>query len=890
MSRDCKGDWLQFGGDRYLTATSSLNGSVTQPRILWSRRLAARETLFRVTARPGQLSEITVPDTDFGPSSEEEVLNAWEMNGRLFDLDEAGSPTPGPSYGNTKIGKLIADRPGLQRFTAGCSTGFTFPYRKLEVRSECEWVELWNHPMDTTVLTVNPIFGDFDQDGRVEIACTPWHWLSLFDPATGELKERCRFIEEDEIADVGGRAYGYFGAHDVDGCGKDEFVVICDFAKHLSVSGWRNGRLERYWIRDITDPEKDHNAKYDIVMRVDPNPVADVDGDGVMEIAVSIYNLARDRRWHVHVYDGLTGAEKYNLPDTFLSGLHDLNSDGVTELLCTSVPDRSMHIPNPGEISVVSIRGGAPITLARLSGCGFECPDIPGFADNVSNSAQMGRATALCGSMAFGKTPVFVTRRPAGGGDDCDRLDWWRVAGEGVERVGSITGPRLRALRIRENADEAGELLVSSDHFAGESAVMECTDCRASALLSRERPAPLVPVSAVCFDGDASPTVIAETRCEMIEAFSIAPGGDTALRWRVPGTGMSRAHIYPTDGILLADVDGQGKLNVIVRRRGDGGSARLSVLDADGKELRHFDWPGIPGGHPIWNQPGLWFWQAAHFLDTARQDILLQFREGTVHGRLIDSRDGREVWRQTHTGSTEFFGGALVRPYLNEETGLDDIMAPNALFHTYEGATGRPIVSREVGELFGDRRQWGTFVTPLIGDFIGDGSRQVLFCNWEGLVLMTMEGEIIWDISSATDWNDWSDWTCPPVVTDIDGDGCTELLSFITVYGEDKKPCNYELRCRDAATGTLRWSLGPYPDLPTAPAVCDVDGDGLPELITTVGTDLYAFGSRPGGEGAVEWTLRLPARAGRVAVAGIAGSGDAGIAVMCDDGVIYGIG
>ena len=115
-------------------------------------------------------------------------------------------------------------------------------------------------------------------------------------------------------------------------------------------------------------------------------------------------------------------------------------------------------------------------------------------------------------------------------------------------------------------------------------------------------------------------------------------------------------------------------------------------------------------------------------------------------------------------------------------------------------------------------------------------------------------------------------------------------LFFPGAMGESRR----EFQCRDAATGELKWRADVPDEVPTVPAVADIDGDGRDECIFTMANTIYAVGltkaDAASPSGSILWTLDLPARAGAVAIADIEGDGVAQIVVMGADGNVYGIG
>jgi outer membrane protein assembly factor BamB len=79
-----------------------------------------------------------------------------------------------------------------------------------------EWREVWKTQPIPLLFVSNVIIGDFDGDGKTEIAITPWYDVWVLDAETGELKYKSPFKHPGAES---GRAYGWFGAHDIDGDG-----------------------------------------------------------------------------------------------------------------------------------------------------------------------------------------------------------------------------------------------------------------------------------------------------------------------------------------------------------------------------------------------------------------------------------------------------------------------------------------------------------------------------------------------------------------------------------------------------------------------------------------------------------------------------------------------
>ena len=104
----------------------------------------------------------------------------------------------------------------------------------------------------------------------------------------------------------------FLGGHNLFADERLEIVMLSNSELHLDVFGWdENGRLKVIWSRLIQPGVNQKNKRLQIM----PNPVQDVDGDGQLEIVVSIYDRASQIHWRTEVIDPQTGITRYNLAD-----------------------------------------------------------------------------------------------------------------------------------------------------------------------------------------------------------------------------------------------------------------------------------------------------------------------------------------------------------------------------------------------------------------------------------------------------------------------------------------------------------------------------------------------------------------------------------------------
>src|SRR5689334_10297843 len=347
------GEWPAYRRNGTLDAHSPLQGTLTQPRIAWKQFVGATEHWFIVPGEAPAYSAESSAQNAFDTA----ILSdpRWGLTAPLGEIE--GRLQPLVQNSTTVYSHVLPDTPGLQKIVF--ESGFSKPTKNGDWAHDCvgrcyawrqgQWVVVWETAPIDALFSPQPIVGDFDGDGAPEIAVLPWKELLILDARTGKVKDRCAFTE--------GRSYGFFGVYDLNGDGTREFVVQADFAKHVDVLGYRNGKLSLLWRQeielDISNPQK--------VLRVPPEPVADVDGDGKKEVLVSLFNGTGDGHWHLTVHDGMTGAIKADIVDEHLQGVLDLDGDGVSELL--TVHTSGAGVPTYGVLHVWSLKGGKPTLL-----------------------------------------------------------------------------------------------------------------------------------------------------------------------------------------------------------------------------------------------------------------------------------------------------------------------------------------------------------------------------------------------------------------------------------------------------------------------------------------------------------------------------------------------
>ena len=882
------GQWLQYRRDPALTGRSPLKGNMTAPAIKWKYGLNAREGFFTLRLDGSVAGTLEAPKQELNPGHCDSIVDAWGMGTAWYQLENGQNVVlPGPQHIN--IGHFLPGVSGLQllEFDTGFDAGgdSSIPrYGRLLVRQAGQWQERWKTGPIPTVYVANPIVADFDADGRLEVAFTPWYDLWMLDLETGNLEQKCKYQHPDAES---GRAYGYLGAHDLFGDKRLEIVMLSNSELHMDVFGWdENGQLKIVWSR-LIQRGVGHKEKRLQVMR---DPVRDIDGDGKPEIVVAIYNRDGKGRWRTEVVDPETGKARYDLDNQCVIDLIDLDGDGACELFC--LQSDQMEPLEWNRISIVQCRGGKARILWTKDLAAFETARRLGFPPHYRTNANWVLPQLLTGVLDQGRRPLFITRRLLDPETRHMELTLWRMVSDGkIESLASVSGPELKGRAIASSdSAQAGAVLVHTLFPARDELKLDTRRSRAEfQTLRRVGCSPsiaLVGRSA----GQTRSTVYVEDAMENIVALTPSRADPTRLQlqWRRPGRGYFNHDNFSTfchGPVLLADLTGNGEIAMVCATRNSRGNARIIARSRSGEELWHHDLD-VPGALPLYPRSGVMMWFGGHFTASRRTDVLVVYKDASYFYRLLNGETGELIYEGERNGV-----GYSMAVFDYDGDGLDDFLA--GFDHTaIKGQTGGVLMHRRTG--WGELFRAGTFrAEPIVADFIGDGSQQILYATSQNVVaLLRMDGSIIWQKCSVGS-KPVSPQGVLPSVGDFDGDGRLEMCGVAWHDGQpDSVVDGNNVRCFDTATGALEWKLKvPQHGHAVTSVSCDIDGDGRDECLLSSDNTLYAIGvTGKGRQGAIKWKLDLPGRIGPATVARLHEGGEVQIIVVCADGYVYGIG
>jgi outer membrane protein assembly factor BamB len=185
--------------------------------------------------------------------------------------------------------------------------------------------EQWR--FDFPEYTCFPTFhqNDLDADGVKELVLQTHSRAWFLDAVAGTEKHFAKW----DVTPANVRSYGYTRFVDLNGDGRDDFLCIANFSQHHEVLLNKDGVLEKAWHQGWA--ESVTTGK--VVSTWPEPPYADVDGDGDLEIVVSMFNSEDEGAWLTRVYDAVEGTLEYRYPGVIASACGDVDKDGAWEIL-----------------------------------------------------------------------------------------------------------------------------------------------------------------------------------------------------------------------------------------------------------------------------------------------------------------------------------------------------------------------------------------------------------------------------------------------------------------------------------------------------------------------------------------------------------------------------
>lgn len=303
----------------------------------------------------------------------------------------------------------------------------------------------------------------------------------------------------------------------------------------------------------------------------------------------------------------------------------------------------------------------------------------------------------------------------------------------------------------------------------------------------------------------------------------IALHHDGSVLWEIPSGGG------PVDNsVTLADLDGDGRPEVLW---GDSGTTEFHVADASGRDI----WSRVIG--EVLDAP-----EAIGDLDgDGTLEIVLAScgaAEGARPGlRAFDGMSGELKW------SAEVGGCYQSAPLLFDVDGdglLDVVVSTwfDEHVRAFSGLDGSLIWETPIGG-------W-TYHAGSFGDLNGDGVPDVALGDYSGTLwaIDGADGDVMWSEKLPGETYVFG----PSAMGDFDGDGRLEIVvaaNSLHVYDSEGSP---------------RFSIALPARSLRGPALTDLDGDGLPDIVVTV--DVPGIRGYSGLDGDELFAYDLPGEGG----------------------------
>lgn len=853
------GEWAMERHDPQMTGRTALKGKMIQaPEIIWRHYLGLWSNHLVIQTSNGTSQAIDIPKEIFGESYLHDTELYWFNRQPMIDIDGKGTPAKRPNESSARLAKLLPDISGYQRvefdnaFSIGAEANFgrMYAYDEGADKPRLVWQTEKVKDMYSPVVAI----ADTDLDGQDEIILMTQYHLAIYDALTGKIKDNVEWNV--------GRNYGQLDVLDVDHDGLPDFIIQADAPPHIEFIKNSPTGASLVWSHKYLKNEADVAVPTDFALNNLPNAVRDLDGDGKIEIAVNIRHFKDDRRWHIVIFDALTGEVKTDIPDRYLWAVADLDSDGHYELFISEAYDKT--VDRNSMLSVLTYTETEIINRWQSSSIGSFCMTPYVFPDTVNSASSRGsvhHSTIITNDIDNdGFREFFVSV-----GQELLAIG---IEGDKYQTKFTIASPSEKPPKVI--ATYSSNVLV--ELFA-ESGAIHIDNASAQLQSHYQTKGYRTTPSIADIDGDGFNEIIVENDGGFIEA--IKPQLQPETLWRFKASAQPFWVTWKTNHapVPIIDLDGDGKKEIICCDADNEQNTTIYALRHDGSVYWKSELPDIA---PRLTET----FRVGKFREDG-YDVIVTIMQTTQPEMLcLDGRTGKLRWHKKSW--TDDNGRAWPYPnafvcYDADGDGLQEIYGSYAyIYYQLDGKTGEPIKKpiHVVDEVF---HRWQSYFYPVPADFNNDGKDEFLLASISfamgGLTVITKDLHILWEKALPNKIGA----SGLQVVGDCDGDGIPEI-AFYHLDGH--------IACYDGKTGEVQWQIeglthGGGGHFTSA----DIDSDGHYEFLYSLGTnEVIALDNDAPDH--ILWRAKLPSMPDTPIIADIDNDGFAEIVVCTSDGYL----
>ncbi len=815
-------DWPVYRHDAALTSVTKAKGRIDTPQIYAEYYLGTpyQELVHTDRERPPNIADLDGDGVQERFTVSERTISVFDTSGHeLWSQTVDGHP-----LGNqVRVCRLFPDRSDQQiitfssRMDSGDGQGYCFSFEHGAKDGQLEWT---TGPL-TGYHAATLVIDDVDGDGTQEIITAPHYRVQIFNGTTGVLKAEVPW-------DVG-RNYGVLVTRLRPGTQYKDVFIVCDFVLHVDCIRFDGQQWSHAWGHKYFDPAAPSTGGRQKYLRVGPQPIVDLDGDGIDEMAYMLVDADIDDTWHLVILDTATGNAEVDLPGIWVWSVTDLDRDGRTEIVYT--PTQQKRPATYCDLHVAHLQDGKLADIGVLQNVRplLNTVRLPLLADSI---ADEGLVDVLSSDVNHDGTDELFAVRKSQESSVGDSLIGASITKDGVwKNVWTYATPHhiLNLVHMHQGIDEEQSFTIrdlSDDRdliVSATGAVMTQEDSGQPGGFST------MPIVAD-LDGDSRNEIIVQNAAGRILALSAGtiPGEPLRVVWSVPGVAMNASPGYARNGALCpqaTDLNGDGKPEVLFAVEDAHGASALRCVDGDGRVLWTHSFEGCPWGGL---QAGVNFWASGRFRGQQQGlDVYVDVHrrsKASNEGFMLDGTSGKTLWHQTNLVADSMampFGGGLPAIADINQDGIDDLVQEFwSIYGVVSGDTGRPLFPPAPLQNVGFFGRWIAYSSPTIADLDADGQLDVYLNSASyargGYAAVKADGTPLW--VEFHDNAQGSNGFGP--VGDFDGDGKLDLAIGVL---------DGTLVCLNAADGSRKWTR--TMNISRDIVAGDINNDGTSELV-----------------------------------------------------------